>query len=64
MTDSPIIERIEFTAFEIKVENMSADPAGFGISYTPGKAGTHLRFGLRIYTDPVSLASMCPGGAA
>ena len=39
MTDSPIIERIEFTAFEIQIENMSADPAGFGISLYAGQVG-------------------------
>jgi len=61
MTDSPIIERIEFTAFEIQIENMSADPAGFGISYTPGKAGTHLRFGVRIYTDTGVIGEYVPG---
>ncbi len=61
MTDSPIIERIEFTAFEIQIENMSADPAGFGISYTPGKSGTHLRFGLRIYTDTGVIGEYVPG---
>ena len=51
MAVGPIIDRIEFTAFEIEIPNMSADPAGFGVSYTPGQTGKHLRFGLRVYTD-------------
>lgn len=61
MADNPIIERVEFTAFEIEIENMSADPAGFGVSYTPGKTGTHLRFGLRIYTDTGVVGEYVPG---
>ena len=61
MTDRPIIERIEFIAFEINIENMSSDPAGFGVSYTPGKTGTHLRFGVRIYTDTGVMGEYVPG---
>ena len=61
MTDGPIIERIEFIAFEINIENMSSDPAGFGVSYTPGKTGTHLRFGVRIYTDTGVVGEYVPG---
>ena len=35
MADTPKIERIEFTVFEIAVENMTTDPAGFGIASSP-----------------------------
>ncbi len=61
MAVDPIIDRIEFTAFEIEIPNMSADPAGFGVSYTPGHTGKHLRFGLRIYTDAGVVGEYVPG---
>ena len=61
MAVGPIIDRIEFTAFEIEIPNMSADPAGFGVSYTPGHTGKHLRFGLRVYTDAGVVGEYVPG---
>lgn len=51
MTNTPVIERIELTAFEIELENIVTDKAGFGLSYQPGAKGTHLRFAIRIFTD-------------
>ncbi|NKB58580.1 MAG: mandelate racemase/muconate lactonizing protein [Alphaproteobacteria bacterium] len=61
MTDSPLIERIEFTVFEITVENMTTDPAGFGIAYAPGRADPQIRFGLRIYADNGVVGEYVPG---
>lgn len=61
MSDSPKIERIEFTVFEITVENMTTDPAGFGISYAPGRADPQIRFGLRIYADNGAVGEYVPG---
>jgi L-alanine-DL-glutamate epimerase-like enolase superfamily enzyme len=61
MSDTPIIERIEFTAFEVTIPDMSADAAGFGISYTPGAAKPQLRFGLRIHTDTGVVGEYVPG---
>lgn len=51
MTTTPLIERIEFIAFEITIDNMTADAAGFSIKYAPGESGPQVRFGLRIHAD-------------
>lgn len=51
MSNAPVIERIELTAFEIQLQDMATDRAGFGLSYQPGHTGTHLRFAVRIIAD-------------
>ncbi|NQV98523.1 MAG: mandelate racemase/muconate lactonizing protein [Rhodospirillales bacterium] len=51
MPNAPVIERIELTAFEIELDSMVTDRAGFGISYQPGAKGTHVRFAVRIIAD-------------
>lgn len=61
MSNGPIIERIELTVFEITLDNLSTDPAGLGLSYTPGRNGTHIRFGVRIYADTGVVGEYVPG---
>ena len=61
MADAPVIERIELTMFEITVEDMSADPSGFGISYTPGHSGPQIRFAMRIFSDTGVVGEYVPG---
>lgn len=61
MPDTPTIERIEFTVFEIAIENLASDPGGLGIIYTPGSAGTHIRFGVRVYADTGVVGEYVPG---
>ncbi len=61
MPDTPLIERIEFTVFEITVENMTTDPAGFGIAYAPGRADPQIRFGLRIHANNGAIGEYVPG---
>lgn len=61
MPDAPIIERIEFTMFEIEIENMTADASGLRTSYAPGRADPQLRFGLRIYADTGVVGEYVPG---
>ena len=61
MPNTPIIERIEFTVFEITLENLASDPAGLGITYAPGRTDTHVRFGLRIFTDTGVVGEYVPG---
>jgi L-alanine-DL-glutamate epimerase-like enolase superfamily enzyme len=51
MPQSPIITRIELTAFEIRIADIHADRAGFGVSYQPGGGTPQTRFGVRIHTD-------------
>ncbi|MBL23130.1 MAG: mandelate racemase/muconate lactonizing protein [Rhodospirillaceae bacterium] len=61
MADGPIIERIEFTAFEISVPDLTCATSGFGVSFTPGKSPPQLRFGLKIYTDTGVIGEYVPG---
>ncbi len=61
MPDTPRIDRIEFTVFEIAVENMTSDPAGFGIAYAPGRADSQIRLGLRIFADTGVVGEYVPG---
>ncbi|MGY8958891.1 MAG: enolase C-terminal domain-like protein, partial [Alphaproteobacteria bacterium] len=42
-------------------ENMSADPSGFGISYTPGYSGPQTRFAIRIFGDTGVVGEYVPG---
>ncbi|MGI9476777.1 MAG: enolase C-terminal domain-like protein [Hyphomicrobiaceae bacterium] len=61
MPTTPTIERIEFTVFEIALENLTSDPAGLGITYAPGRADTQVRFGLRIFADTGVVGEYVPG---
>lgn len=61
MADTPNIERIELTLFDVKIENMSADPSGFGISYTPGQSSIQTRLAIRIYGDTGVVGEYVPG---
>ncbi len=40
MTSPLIIERIELTAFEIRIANLASGPGGLGVSYVPGPIPT------------------------
>ncbi|MGA1561333.1 MAG: mandelate racemase/muconate lactonizing protein, partial [bacterium] len=48
---SPRIQQIEFTLFEVSIPNIAADPSGFGVWYEPGVGTPQKRFGVRILTD-------------
>jgi hypothetical protein len=61
MADTPNIERIELTLFDVRIENMSADPSGFGISYTPGQSNIQTRLAIRIYGDTGVVGEYVPG---
>jgi len=61
MADTPKIERIEFTLFEITVENMTTDAAGFGIAYAPGRNDPQVRLGLRVFADTGVVGEYVPG---
>ena len=61
MADTPKIERIEFTLFEITVENMTTDAAGFGIAYAPGRTAPQVRLGLRVFADTGVVGEYVPG---
>ncbi len=61
MPTSPLIERIELTLFEIEQPNISADPSGFGISYTPGQSTPQIRLAVRIFGDSGVVGEYVPG---
>lgn len=61
MPETPVIERIEFTVFEIAVENMTADASGLKTGYAPGRADPQVRFGVRIYADTGVVGEYVPG---
>ncbi|MBF0276633.1 MAG: mandelate racemase/muconate lactonizing protein [SAR324 cluster bacterium] len=60
MSNTPIIERIELSAFEIEIEDIVTDRAGFGLSYQPDSKGTHLRFAVRVITDTGVIGEYVP----
>ena len=51
MNSSPIITRIELTAFSIQIADIVTDRADFGVSYQPGPGTAQTRFAVRIHTD-------------
>jgi L-alanine-DL-glutamate epimerase-like enolase superfamily enzyme len=51
MSHSPIITRIELTAFTIQQPNLASDRSGIGLHYQPGPGQPQRRFGVRIFTD-------------
>ena len=51
MSESPIIRRIELTAFTVEIENIATDPSHLGVFYVPGPGMPQPRFAVRIFTD-------------
>ena len=60
MKSSPIITRIELIVFEIQIENIGSDRAGFGVFYQPGPGSTQTRFAVKIYTDDDVIGEYIP----
>ena len=61
MSDAPIIDRIELILFNVTIDNMTADPSGFGISYAPGQNSPQTRFALRIFANTGVVGEYVPG---
>lgn len=61
MADSPKIERIELTLFDVVIPDMTADPSGFGIAYTPGQSAPQLRLAVRVFGDSGVVGEYVPG---
>ncbi len=49
MTNAPVIERIELTAFDIRIENLASGPGGLGVSYVPGPGMAQMRLAVRVF---------------
>ena len=62
-SDGPVVTRVELTRFHIQVENLSSDPAGMGVAYTPGLGQPMERFAVRIYTDEGVVGEYVPNRA-
>ena len=50
-SDGPVITCVEFTRFNIQLENLSSDASGMGIAYRPGAGEPMERFAVRVHTD-------------
>jgi hypothetical protein len=50
-SDSPIIRRIEPTAFTVQIKNIATDPSHLGVFYEPGPGMPQPRFAVRVFTD-------------
>ena len=61
MPDTLLIERIELTYFEVAIENMTSDAAGFGIAYAPGRSDPQIRFAVKIFADSGVVGEYVPG---
>ncbi len=61
MSHSSKIERIELTLFDVDIPDMSADPSGFGIHYTPGKSEPQLRLAIKVFGDTGVIGEYVPG---
>ena len=61
MAASPTIERIELSLFEADIPDMSADPSGFGIHYTPGQSPPQLRLAIKVFGDTGVVGEYVPG---
>ena len=61
MANSPLIERIELTLFEVTIPDMSADPSGFGIAYTPGTSTPQQRLAVKVFGDTGVIGEYVPG---
>ena len=61
MAASPIIERIELSLFEVDIPDMSADPSGFGIHYTPDQSPPQLRLAIKVFGDTGVVGEYVPG---
>ena len=62
-SDGPVITCIEFTRFNIQLENLSSDASGMGIAYRPGAGDPMERFAVRVHTDEGIVGEYVPNRA-
>ena len=55
-----LINKIEFTLFEVRIPDIGADPSGFGVWYEPGNGTSQKRFAVRIFTNDGPIGSYVP----
>lgn len=57
---SPLIKKIEFTLFEVRIPSIAADPSGFSVWYEPGAGTPQKRFSVKIYSDDGHVGEYVP----
>ena len=57
---SPLIKKIEFTLFEVRIPSIAADPSGFSVWYEPGPGALQKRFSVKIYSDDGHVGEYVP----
>jgi L-alanine-DL-glutamate epimerase-like enolase superfamily enzyme len=57
---SPLIKKIEFTLFEVRMPSIAADPSGFRVWYEPGPGTLQKRFSVKIYSDDGHVGEYVP----
>ena len=57
---SPLIKKIEFTLFEVRIPSIAADPSGFSVWYEPGPGTPQKRFSVKIYSDDGHVGEYVP----
>ena len=55
-----LINKIEFTLFEVRIPEIGADPSGFGAWYQSGPGAPQKRFAVRIFTDNGPVGAYIP----
>ena len=57
---SPLIKKIEFTLFKVRIPSIAADPSGFSVWYDPGPGIHQKRFSVKIYSDAGHVGEYVP----
>ena len=57
---SPLIKKIEFTLFKVRIPSIAADPSGFSVWYEPGPGIHQKRFSVKIYSDDGHVGEYVP----
>ena len=57
---SPLIKKIEFTLFKVRIPNIVTDPSGFSVWYEPGSGISQKRFSVKIFSDDGHVGEYVP----
>ena len=57
---SPLIKKIEFTLFKVRIPNIVTDPSGFSVWYEPGSGIIQERFSVKIFSDDGHVGEYVP----
>ena len=57
---SPLVKKIEFTLFEVRIPSIASDPSGFSVWYEKGPGTLQKRFAVKIYSDDGHVGEYVP----